>query len=86
MNLTANDTDPENNIPLVLLSVTRTSGFASASVTSASSVYVTTGARGTSVFSYSVRDSLGASATGQLTVTSTGTLSFCNGGGGGIQP
>jgi hypothetical protein len=81
VNLTANDSDPENNVPLVLLSIANMSGTASADVTSASSVTVYTADKSPSVFSYTVRDSLGATSTGQLTVTVTGPITVCDGGG-----
>jgi hypothetical protein len=82
VNLTANDSDPDNNVPLVLLSITRVSGTATASVTSASSVQVITEGKGPTVFTYTVRDSLSASSTGQLTVTATGTALYCSGSSG----
>jgi hypothetical protein len=70
----ANDYDPDNNVPLSLVSVTRTSGTAaSATVYNSTSVEVTTTSlHGTAVFTYVVSDSLGATASGQLTVTNTG--------------
>lgn len=76
VNLTANDTDPEGNYPLSLVSISRTSGaYAGASVVSASSVSVDFGPfAGTTYFTYTVRDSLGASATGTLTTTSAGSV------------
>ena len=58
-NLTANDTDPEGNLPLALQSITRTSGTATASIASASTVSIVTNAKGPTVFSYVVADSLG---------------------------
>jgi hypothetical protein len=82
VNLTANDSDPENNVPLVLLGITGVSGDATASIASSSSVEVLTNLKGPSVFTYTVRDSLGGSSTGQLTVTATGQALYCNGGGG----
>jgi len=78
VNLTANDTDPEGNLPLVVQSITFVSGKpASATIASNSTVNVTTTTKGVSVFSYVVADSLGATATGQLTVTGTGTALQC---------
>ena len=77
INLTANDTDPEDNYPLQLVSVSRNFGGATATVTSASSVRVTFGQAGDiSQFTYRVQDSLGAQANGQLSVRS----STCSGG------
>lgn len=65
----ANDTDPEGNIPLMLMSITQgTKG----SATALRSVYYTAGSQtGIDVLTYTVRDSLGASSTGTLTVTVT---------------
>jgi YD repeat-containing protein len=85
VNLTANDSDPENNLPLTLVSIAYAGGEASppaaATIISASSVQVDAGFKGQSTFTYTVRDSLNASSTGQLTVTATGSLAFCQGGG-----
>lgn len=79
VNLTANDSDPENNLPLALQSITKNYGGASASVASPSSVNVTFGFSGDfSNFTYTVADSLGATSTGQLVVST----SSC----GGIDP
>jgi len=76
MNLVANDTDPENNLPLSLVSIAFASGGdASASVTSSTSVSITGDMRrSTTEFSYVVQDSLGAQSTGSLTVNSIGPL------------
>ena len=74
VNLVANDTDPENNVPLVLVSVT---GPGSVTVTSSTSVTIGESSTGTFTFSYVVRDSLGATSTGQLTATVTGLASQC---------
>lgn len=73
--VTFNDSDPEGNVPLVLLSaVNANSSHGSASVASASSVsYEAYGtATGTDIVTYTVRDSLGASSTGTLSVTFSG--------------
>ena len=73
--VTFNDSDPEGNVPLVLLSaVNANPSHGSASVASASSVsYEAYGtATGTDVVTYTVRDSLGASSTGTLTITFSG--------------
>lgn len=70
INLTANDSDPEGNTPLRVTSLTKTSGAPILSyIVSASSVSVTAATGGARVFSYTVEDSLGASAQGHLTVT-----------------
>ncbi|WP_443025573.1 Ig-like domain-containing protein [Sphingomonas sp. PB4P5] len=70
VNLVYNDSDPDGNIPLTIISITRTSGTAVATVASASNVLVTTAAIGKSIFSYTVSDGLGAIATGQLSASS----------------
>ena len=78
INLTANDTDPEGNYPLVLQSIVKTSGGASAIKISNSSVSATFGpAFDASSFTYTVADSLGATSTGQLNLFT----SSCGGGG-----
>jgi len=74
VNLVANDTDPENNVPLVLVSVT---GPGSVTVSSSTSVTIGESSTGSFTFSYVVRDSLGATSTGQLTATVTGMASQC---------
>lgn len=84
INLTANDTDPENNVPLVLTSVVVTtdplSTGTTVSIISGSTVQVNAGDKGASTFTYTVADSLGASSTGLLSVTSTGGALACAGG------
>jgi hypothetical protein len=79
VNLTANDSDPENNVPLVLVSIAYVGGdtTASASVVSSSSVQVNADWKGSSSFTYTVRDSLNATSTGSLTVTATGSNAYC---------
>jgi len=73
VNLTANDSDPEQNYPLVLTAISQNSGQASATIASASSATVEFGPQGdSSSFTYTVEDSLGASSTGHLSVTSSG--------------
>ncbi len=78
VNLTANDSDPESNYPLVLTGITKNAGAASASVVSSSSVSVTFGPIfDASNFTYTVEDSLGASSTGTLNLLTNS----CGGGG-----
>lgn len=72
-NVLANDTDPEGNYPLALVSVSPTKF----SVSGSSIEYIAPGTSGTAVATYTVRDSLGATATGTLTVTVTGTTRTC---------
>ena len=81
VNVTANDSDPEGNVPLVLLSVTNSNtSVGSPSVLNASTVEYyadVSGATGTDTVTYTVRDSLGATATGTLTVTVVNRGAFC---------
>ena len=73
-NVTANDSDPEGNVPLVVLSVIHSNrALGSPSVLSASTVEYEGAAPGIDVVTYTVRDSLGATSTGTLRVTVTGT-------------
>ena len=73
VNLTANDSDPESNYPLTLTAISQNSGQATAMLGSASSVTVEFGPQfDSSSFTYTVEDSLGASATGQLSVSTSG--------------
>jgi hypothetical protein len=70
-NVIANDTDPEGNYPLALTGVSY-SGDGYATVASSTSISFEAGSgTGTAVVNYTVQDSLGASATGKLTVTVT---------------
>ncbi|WP_066826525.1 Calx-beta domain-containing protein [Sphingomonas mali] len=70
VNLVANDSDPDNNTPLSLVSITSLSpSWAWGSVTSSTSVTVGASAAGTFDYSYVVQDSLGATASGTLTIT-----------------
>ena len=74
VNLVANDTDPGNNVPLHLVSIT---GPGSATVISTTSVKIGEHSAGTYTFTYVVANSLGATSTGQLTATVTGLASQC---------
>lgn len=73
VNLTSNDTDPEGNYPLALQSITWAGGAdASATIVSGSSVVAYSGSTDdVTTLSYTVADSLGATATGQLTISTT---------------
>lgn len=76
-NLLTNDTDPEGNTPLVLVSVTRTSGNATITINNSGGGVTVTAAPsvGVSTFTYVVQDSLGASSTGNVTVnTNSGPM------------
>jgi YD repeat-containing protein len=81
VNLTANDSDPEGNTPLVLQSITKNIGQSSAMVVSNSSVQVDFGpSPGLTSFTYTVADSLGATSTGILYAEAM------NCSGGGLDP
>lgn len=68
VNVIANDTDPENNTPLTLVSVS-TSSLGQSSVASTTSVqFDAYNATGIATLTYVVRDSLGATATGSLNI------------------
>ena len=84
VDLTANDTDPEGNYPLVLTNITRNYGSATATIVSSSTVRVNLSGFEFDVagFVYTVRDSLGATSTGDLLVSS----GPCGGFGGGAPP
>lgn len=76
VNVLANDSDPDGHTPLSLVSVTPGS-TTDASIYSSTSLTVTGWVRGTEYIYYVVRDSLGATATGRLTYTTTGTDQQC---------
>lgn len=70
VNVTANDTDPEGNYPLVLTGVDQSWAYVESSTT----VGMTTpDTNGNYVITYTVADSLGATSNGSLTVTVTGS-------------
>jgi hypothetical protein len=77
-NVTANDTDADGNYPLTVLSAS--SGTAiNVGVASASSLQIESfGTKGTFPVTYTIQDSLGATATGTLSVTVTGTAAQCS--------
>lgn len=71
----SNDSDPENNLPLVLQSVTGGNG---SGTVSGNSVTYTTGANNfTAPLTYTVADSLGATSTGTYTVTTKTSGATC---------
>jgi YD repeat-containing protein len=79
--VTFNDSDPEGNVPLVVLSAVNANASRGAvSVVSASSVSYESYdfPAGTDTVTYTVRDSLGATSTGTLTVTTTQTGAACS--------
>jgi molybdopterin biosynthesis enzyme len=79
VDLTANDSDPEGNLPLTVTDVS-VLGYstATAEVISAGAIRVF-GAEipGGALAVYSVRDSLGATSTGNVTITTTGSRALC---------
>ncbi|MEJ7777002.1 MAG: Calx-beta domain-containing protein [Sphingomicrobium sp.] len=82
-NVTANDTDPDGDYPLTVTAVTGV-GF---SVFSASEVqFSSTQSTGIKTGTYTIRDSLGATATATLsvTVTNTGTCTLADPGAGEV--
>lgn len=69
--MVANDSDPEGNLPLALVSV-GTSPLGTATVESSTNVsFLAFGTTGNTSVSYTVQDSLGAMANGTLFVTIT---------------
>lgn len=76
VNVTANDADPEGNIPLVVAGVGTAAGLA-LTVPSGSTIGIESlGPSGLKTFTYTVRDTLGATATGNVSVTVT-TVNAC---------
>lgn len=69
--LTANDTDADGDLPVMLTNVSRISGLATAEIVSASSVEIYSESAGTTIYQYTIEDTRGASDTGQLTITTT---------------
>src|SRR3569623_19622 len=76
-NLVLNDSDPDGNVPLSLVSITQISGSADAPISSSTTVALPAYGTGTTIFHYVVSDSLGATATGTRTVSVTGTHDQC---------
>ena len=79
MNLLANDYDPNGNVPLTLVSINPSSGSIYASIVSSTSVTFSAAYTGTASFTYTIANSLGATATGIVTVTATGNNNSCIG-------
>ena len=77
--VTANDSDPEGNLPLVLLTVANTTPTrGTPSVLNASTIQYEAGANpGSDSVTYTVQDSLGAASTGTLAVTVTNSGTAC---------
>lgn len=73
VDLTANDTDPEGNLPLNLISVTGNEDSVWIVSMTSSSVTVATNSAGQYYMDYTVADSLGATSQGSLSLAVTGT-------------
>lgn len=79
--VTVNDSEPEGNVPLVVLSaINANASKGAASVASASSVSYEAyaDASGSDTVTYTVRDSLGATSTGTLSITILATGGNCS--------
>ena len=77
VNVTANDSDPEGHLPLVVTGVGTAAGL-SLTVINASTIGIESlGPSGLKTFTYTVRDSLGATSTGNVSVTVT-TAGACS--------
>lgn len=72
INVTGNDTDPENNTPLSVVSASAPPGMVWVSGWSSTSVTVGAGQSGSYWVTYVVADSLGATATGTVNLTVNG--------------
>lgn len=69
INVLANDTDPEGNLPLALVSISHIDGMGNASIFGTTSIrFQSFGGAGPAGVTYIVRDSLGATSTGQLDI------------------
>jgi YD repeat-containing protein len=67
----ANDSDPDGNTPLALVSVSGGGTRGTPSISGTSILFTPNGINGTANVSYTMRDSLGATATASLTITIT---------------
>ncbi|MEQ1639284.1 MAG: Ig-like domain-containing protein, partial [Novosphingobium sp.] len=68
-NVTANDTDPDGDLPLTVTAV-QTSTLADVSIADPNTISVTGyGSPGSQAVTYTIKDSRGATATGQLNIT-----------------
>lgn len=69
INVVANDTDPEGNLPLALVSIVHNDGMGNAYISGTTSIqFQSFGAAGPAGVIYTVRDSLGATSTGALDI------------------
>jgi len=78
LNVVANDTDPENNLPLQVISVTAADPSSWASVSGTTSVQLGAEFAGTYFFTYVVADSLGATSNGTISASVTGSSCLMN--------
>lgn len=76
INVITNDTDPDGNLPLTLISVSSGAALTVSVVNSTTVSIESNGLSGTKTFTYVVSDSLGATATGTVTVNVT-TVNNC---------
>lgn len=79
INVIANDTDPDGNYPLSVVTFSIVSGSVSSiTLISSTSFDINAGwMPNTAIVSYTVKDSLGATGTGQLTIRVTGSDRVC---------
>lgn len=77
VNVTANDTDPEGNYPLAVTGATAGAALVVEVLDSNRLSITSVGASGLKSFGYTVRDSLGATATGSGSITVT-TVNACS--------
>lgn len=77
INVVANDSDPEGNLPIVLLSVSAATKGQASVHNGTTVVYESTTQAGLDSLTYTVRDSLGAESNGTLNVTISGGLINC---------
>ena len=75
-NVVANDTDPNGNTPLTLVTVTG-SATVDATIISSTTIQFIGSAPGSSTLYYVIQNSVGATATGTITYQTTGTQSTC---------
>lgn len=70
----SNDSDPDGHVPLALVGVSGGSGRGTPSFTGTLLKFTPNGMPGTAVVNYTMRDSLGATASATLTITLTGIV------------
>ena len=72
--VTTNDTDPEGNLPLVVTAASGNGAMSATVVNSTTIQLISSSVSGSQNANYTVRDSLGASSTGTVTVNVTGGI------------